>query len=526
MTSCTNTQHWSLLTEDHERLEKDFSLRQAFANDVHRFEKFSLKAPHLFIDYSKNLIDDTLMTHLMGLAKERQVPQFLTDLFAGHPVNITEGRPVLHPVLREYKNTIRHQEAGRDRTAMFEFVRHIHAEGIIRDVVNIGIGGSDLGPQLVVQALKSFAIDDRRCHFVSNVDAHQIEDVLQQLNPKTTLFVVSSKTFTTQETLSNLAIAQEWARRGGVNISEHFVAVTSQVHHAQHLGFKTIFSFAEGVGGRFSVWSAIGCAVALVLGVQYFEEFLAGAAEMDAHVQTAPMRENGPIILALIDLWYRNFYEFSSRCVVPYHARLQRLPAYLQQLEMESNGKSVSLRGQPLSHASSAVVWGEPGSNAQHSFFQLLHQGSDVIPVEFILIAQARHEHPSAHQKTLVNAIAQAQALMLGKTFEEAYSETAHLKSDLLSQEELAAHRTFGGNRPSTTIILDDLTPRSLGALMACYEHRVAILGALWGINSFDQWGVELGKQLAHAIDTQLSQAELTGLDASTVGLLKQVGLL
>jgi glucose-6-phosphate isomerase len=361
-------------------------------------------------------------------------------------------------------------------------------------------------------------------HFVSNVDAHDLTRVLRRLNPADTLFIVASKTFTTQETMANAAVARVWLlSQGGTDNARHIAATTTNVAAAADFGITTTFGFWDWVGGRYSLWSAIGLPIAVAVGAENFRDLLAGAHAMDRHFAEAPLAHNLPVLLGLLDVWYRNFHGFTSRSVAPYHQGLARLPAYLQQLEMESNGKRVDLAGQSLPYATSPVVWGEPGTNGQHAYFQMLHQGTDVIPVEFIAVKRATHAHRDLHAKLLANCLAQSQALMLGKTTEQAQAEKAPTASATLDAGTLARHRTFPGNRPSTTLVLDELTPRSLGALIALYEHRVFTSGALWGINSFDQWGVELGKALCNELLPRLDSGDTQGLDGSTAGLLARL---
>jgi len=390
--------------------------------------------------------------------------------------------------------------------------------------VNIGIGGSDLGPQMAVIALDAFAHRGLRMHFVSNVDGHDLAPVLRQLRPSSTLFIVASKTFTTQETMANAHAARDWFdANGGTDRARHFVGVTTNLRAAAEFGITRTFGFWDWVGGRYSMWSAIGLPIAIAIGRSGFLSLLEGAHAMDRHFAEAPPGRNVPMLLGLLDVWYRNFHGFSSRSVAPYHQGLRRLPAYLQQLEMESNGKSVDMGGESLPYATSPVVWGEPGTNGQHAYFQMLHQGTDVVPVEFIVVKQPAHGLPGLHDKLLANALAQSQALMLGKTAEQAMAERVASASRGLDPAVLARHRRFPGNRPSTTLLLEALTPRSLGALVALYEHRVWTSGALWGINSFDQWGVELGKALCNELLPRLASGEVSGLDSSTAGLIARL---
>ncbi len=388
---------------------------------------------------------------------------------------------------------------------MLAYAEQIRADAQITDVVNIGIGGSDLGPQMAVLALQDFVVPGKRFHFVSNVDGHELAAVLKDLRPENTLFLIASKTFTTLETMTNARSALAWFKaQGGMDVSRHFAALTTNVVAAAEFGIETTFGFWDWVGGRYSMWSAIGLPVAMAIGAAGFRQLLAGAHAMDQHFQSAPLAQNLPVRLGLLDVWYRNFLGYTSRSIAPYHSALRRVPAYLQQLEMESNGKRVDRHGQALPYGTSPVLWGEPGTNGQHAYFQMLHQGTDVVPLEFIAVKKPTHRLKDHHELLLANAIAQAQALMLG-------------------QPDEGGHKHFTGNRPSTFLLLDELTPASLGALIALQEHRVFVSGAVWGINSFDQWGVELGKVLAKDIHARIVSGDAAGLDASTAALLARV---
>jgi len=521
---CDETEAWAALRGHYEAHGRDFDLREAFERDPGRFEAMGIEAPEVFADLSKNRLDTATLHFLLDLARECGVETRRDAMLAGEPINTTEGRAVLHTALRAPRG----QGPFSDEVhgvldAMLgyvETVRDTRASGI-RHVVNIGIGGSDLGPQMVVPALDAFVHPGLTFHFVANVDGHDITPVLRQLKPSETLFIIASKTFTTQETMANAEAAKAWFNaNGGTDTAKHFVATTTNVAAAAAFGITTTFGFWDWVGGRYSLWSAIGLPIALAIGADNFRALLAGAHAMDRHFAQAPLAKNLPLLLGLIDVWYRNFHGFASRSVAPYHQGLRRLPAYLQQLEMESNGKRVDLAGNPLPYATSPVVWGEPGTNGQHAYFQMLHQGTDVIPVEFILVKHPTHGLADLHSKLLANGLAQSQALMLGKTTEQASTEKAPTASSQLDAATLARHRTFPGNRPSTTLLLDQLTPHSLGALIAMYEHRVFTSGALWGINSFDQWGVELGKALCNDLLPRLASGDVNGLDASTAGLM------
>ena len=534
---CDRTQAWAALQGHFEAHGRDFDLREAFERDPLRAQAFGLQAPEVFADLSKNRIDLATRRFLLDLARECALEARRDAMLAGEAVNLTEGRPVLHTALR------RPDRAGPFGEAVHQVLGQMltFAEGIrdtatsgIHDVVHIGIGGSDLGAQMVLPALEPWLHPRLHLHFVSNVDGHDLEPVLRRLKPAHTLFVVASKTFTTQETMANAQAAKAWfLAAGGTDIARHFVATTTNVQAAAAFGIRDTFGFWDWVGGRYSLWSAIGLPIALAVGAERFRELLAGAHAMDEHFAQAPLEANLPVQLGLLDVWYRNFHGFTSRCVAPYHQGLRRLPAYLQQLEMESNGKRVDTAGETLPFGTSPVVWGEPGTNGQHAFFQMLHQGTDVVPVEFILVRRPQHGSvppgdyahclDEQHRLLLANALAQAQALMLGKTPQQAMGERAPTASSSIDPQVLARHRAFPGNRPSTVLLLEALTPRALGALVALYEHRVFTSGALWGINSFDQWGVELGKALCNALLPRFASGDVQGLDGSTAALLQRL---
>ncbi|VWX58109.1 Glucose-6-phosphate isomerase [Burkholderiales bacterium 8X] len=511
-TRCDRTAAWTRLGERFEQGGRRFDLRQAFAEDASRFDAFSQPAPQLFADLSKNLWDREVESMLLDLARECGLEAHRDAMFAGEHINATEDRAVLHTLLRtpaDAEVPAALQPALRDvhatLDAMLAYAEAVRADHTITDVVNIGIGGSDLGPQMVVRALAPYVAPGKRFHFVSNVDGHELDGVLRDLAPEHTLFIVASKTFTTAETMTNARSAKQWFERSGsVDVARHFAALTTNVEAAKAFGIDTTFGFWDWVGGRYSLWSAIGLSIALAIGADGFRALLAGAHEMDEHFRTAPLDQNLPVRLALLDVWYRNFHGFSSRGIAPYHSALQRLPAYLQQLEMESNGKQVDVAGSTLGFGTSPVLWGEPGTNGQHAYFQMLHQGTDVVPLEFIAVRDPSHQLDGHHAKLLANALAQAQALMVG-------------------QADAGGHRNFPGNRPSSFFVFDQLTPAALGAFIALYEHRVFTSGALWGINSFDQWGVELGKVLAKDLEGRLASGDTQGLDASTAGLLKRL---
>jgi glucose-6-phosphate isomerase len=533
---CDRTEAWTALQGHFEAHGRDFDIRDAFARDPGRFAALSLQAPEVFADLSKNRIDTATLHFLLDLARECGLEQRRDAMLRGDVANVTEGRAVLHTALRAPKGEAPFSdEVHGVLDAMLRYAEGVRADGDITDIVNIGIGGSDLGPQMVVPALEAYCMRGRRLHFVSNVDGHDIAPVLRGLYPARTLFIIASKTFTTQETMANAQAARAWfVAHDGKDIARHFVAATTNVQAASEFGISTTFGFWDWVGGRYSLWSAIGLPIAIAIGRDNFRNLLAGAHAMDRHFAETPLAQNLPVLLGLLDVWYRNFHGFSSRSVAPYHQGLKRLPAYLQQLEMESNGKRVDVDGEPLPFGTSPVVWGEPGTNGQHAYFQMLHQGTDVIPVEFIAVQYPTHPYDELPKPVLdqlekqqvmlmANCLAQSQALMLGKTAEVARTEKAPTASATIDRDVLARHRSFPGNRPSTTFVLEALTPRALGALIAMYEHRVFTSGALWGINSFDQWGVELGKALASDLLPRFASGSTEGLDASTAGLLKRV---
>ncbi|MCE2780659.1 glucose-6-phosphate isomerase [Limnohabitans sp.] len=507
---CDLTPAWKALTA-HAAGATGFDLRTAFAQDPSRAVTLSQTAPHVFADLSKNHVDAATEALLQELARQTELSAHRDAMFQGKPINNSEGRAVMHWLLRQPEGSLGGNLAEplawvhASLKPMLVYAETIRADAQITDVVNIGIGGSDLGPQMAVLALQDFVIPGKRFHFVSNVDGHELAAVLKGLKADNTLFLIASKTFTTLETMTNARSAQAWFKaQGGQDVARHFAALTTNVAAAAEMGITTTFGFWDWVGGRYSVWSAIGLPVAIAIGAQGFRDFLAGAHAMDQHFQTASLEENLPVRIGLLDVWYRNFLNYTSRSIAPYHSALRRWPAFLQQLEMESNGKGVDRHGQALPYDTSPVLWGEPGTNGQHAYFQMLHQGTEVVPVEFIAVKNPTHSLKYHHALLLANAIAQAQALMLGKS-------------------DAGGHKHFKGNRPSTFFLLDQLTPASLGALIALQEHRVFVSGAVWGINSFDQWGVELGKVLAQDIHARMASGQVAGLDASTAGLLERL---
>ena len=526
---------WKALGAHHKKIAK-LHLRELFAADKKRGEKLTAEAAGLFLDYSKNRITAETLKLLLQLAKESGLRGRMDAMFAGEKINITENRAVLHTALRaprnakifvDGKNVVPEVHAVLDKmTAFADCVRSGAWQGQtgkrIRNIVNIGIGGSDLGPVMAYEALKHYAKRNLKFLFVSNVDGADFVEAVHDLDPAETLFIVSSKTFTTQETMTNAESARDWLLRGlGGNkkaVAKHFVAVSTSAEKVSAFGIDTanMFGFWDWVGGRYSMDSAIGLSTMLAVGPENFREMLTGFHEMDEHFRTAPFEKNLPVLLALLSVWNTDFLGAETVAVLPYENYLKRFPAYLQQLTMESNGKRVTLDGSVVSYQTGPVYWGEPGTNGQHSFYQLIHQGTKLIPCDFIAFTHALHPIGRHHDLLMANVFAQAEALALGKTSEEVRAEK--------TPGELVAHRTFEGNRPSTMIVMDRLTPAALGKLVALYEHSVFTQGTVWGINSFDQWGVELGKALANKIIPELEASAEPKLkhDASTSALIRR----
>ncbi|HXF99412.1 MAG TPA: glucose-6-phosphate isomerase [Bacteroidota bacterium] len=539
MSKLTRSKAWKALLDHFEKIEKRH-IRDLFAKDPRRFEKFSLEACGILLDYSKNRITEKTMRLLVALARETDVEGWRDRMFTGEKINVTEQRAVLHialrnranrPILVDGKDVMPEVNTVLEKMRAFsEAVREERWKGYtgnpITDVINIGIGGSDLGPVMVTEALKPYAKKSLRVHFVSNVDGTHLAEVLKRVHPESTLFIISSKTFTTQETLTNARSARAWFLRASgseASIARHFVAISTNAKEVAAFGIdvNNMFEFWDWVGGRYSLWSAIGLSIAIAIGFDNFENLLTGAFEMDEHFRTAPLERNMPVILALLGIWYRNFFGAESYAVLPYDQYLHRLPAYLQQLDMESNGKSVSRNGKRVDYATGPVLWGEPGTNGQHAFFQLLHQGTALVPADFIAPIETHNPMGEHHAILLSNFFAQTEALMRGKTEREVKEEMRREGFSRKDIERLLPHRVFEGNRPTNTLLLQKVTPRSLGALIALYEHKVFVQGIIWNINSFDQWGVELGKQLAKTILAELTSAAPTvAHDSSTNGLV------
>jgi len=506
----TGTPTWQTLHAQAKVCEQALNLAQALSQPD-RFDHLSLRIPHMLLDCSKCFWDETVLATLLQLAQEVGLEQRRAALYAGAMVNVTEQRPALHVCLRaSFKQTDQtaHDGCAAHVHAMLALAQQIRSEARFQDVVHIGIGGSSLGPELALQALQPWCVGGPNIHIVSNMDGHHLQQTLQDLDPVRTLFIVASKSWTTAETQRNMASAKAWLQKHSPDFPwhDHCIAVTSREDAARQDGFTHTLGIPEGIGGRFSVWSAVALPVALAVGAPIFERFLAGATEMDTHFATAPLAQNAPVWLGLLDVWYSSFLRLPGRCVAPYHHGLRRLPAYLQQLEMESNGKRVRMDGSPVDYPTTGMVWGEPGTNGQHAFFQWLHQGTQKMPVDFIAARTATHGLPEHQDALLANALAQAQALMQGAK---------------AGENQLPGHQDFPGNRPSTFMLLDALTPESLGALLALHEHRVFVAGSIWEINSFDQWGVELGKTLSRDLRIRMDSGDLTNLDASTAGLLQ-----
>lgn len=520
---------------------RDLDLRAVFQADSQRFEAFSATLDDLTLDFSKCAVTDQTLTLLVDLAKAAGVGARRDAMFAGEAINSTEDRAVLHTALRNSTGPVFHN--GHDvmpdvkavLNAMSAFADKIRSGKLtgetgkpFTDIVNIGIGGSDLGPCMATLALAPYH-DGPKAHYVSNIDAAHITDTLGGLDPETTLFIIASKTFTTVETMTNAQTAREWIaeRLGKGAVGAHFAAVSTALDKVATFGIgqDRVFGFWDWVGGRYSLWSAIGLPVMIAIGPENFRRMLAGAAAMDDHFRETPLEQNLPVLLGLIGFWHRVIRSYPSRAVIPYDQRLGRLPAYLQQLDMESNGKCVKLDGSHVVTPTGPIVWGEPGTNGQHAFFQLLHQGTDVIPVEFIVAANGHEPALKHHQDLLVaNCFAQSEALMKGRTLEEAKAQLLSKGLDEPEAERLAPHRVFPGNRPSITILYRMLDPYALGRLVALYEHRVFVEAALFGINAFDQWGVELGKELAtELLPVVEGKKDSAGRDASTVGLVKRL---
>lgn len=539
MTNPTQFPAWKALKQDFANTQNSH-MRDLFEQDPERAQRYWLQVGGISVDYSKNRINDQILANLIELAKQAGLPERMKQMFGGEKINQTENRSVLHIALRNRSNR-KIEVDGEDvmpkvnavLRKMGDFTHAVrsgewlgYTNQVITDVVNIGIGGSDLGPLMMCTALKSFGHPRLKMHFVSNVDGAQMRDVLEQVHPETTLFIIASKTFTTQETLTNAHTAREWflQEASEQDIAKHFVALSTNTKAVAEFGIDTdhMFEFWDWVGGRYSLWSAIGLPIMLYLGEQNFIELLEGAHLMDEHFINTPLEQNLPVLMGLLGVWYINFYGAGSHVIAPYNQHLHRLPKYIQQLDMESNGKQVQMNGTAVPTDTGPIIWGETGINGQHAFFQLLHQGTHVTPIDLIASLEKRSNLPGHHEILLSNVFAQAEAFMRGKTPDEARAElqAQGLPADKI--EALVPHKTFSGNRPTNMILLDKLTPRNMGSLIAMYEHKVFVQGVIWGINSFDQWGVELGKQLAKTILAELTgDVEPQQHDASTARLIR-----
>lgn len=543
MTTLTQFPAWQKLCA-HQKDVLPLHMRDLFAADAKRFEKYSLKFADILFDYSKHRITDETLPLLLQMAREAKIEQWRDKMFAGEKINITENRAVLHTALRNRSNNpvyVDGKDVMPDVNAVLKQMRDFsekvrdgswkgYTGKRITDIVNIGIGGSDLGPVMVCDALKPYASPDLNIHFVSNIDGAHLMRALEKCNPETTLFIVASKTFTTQETMTNATTARTWfldSAKDNSHVAKHFVALSTNAKAVADFGIDTanMFAFWDWVGGRYSLWSAIGLSIALYVGMDNFEALLDGAHEMDHHFKTAPLEQNMPVILALIGIWYNNFFHVDTHAILPYDQGMARFPAYMQQADMESNGKFICRDGSRVKYKTGPVIWGEAGTNGQHAFYQLIHQGTQIVPADFLMPVHSHYaigKHGYAHHKILLaNFFAQTQSLMLGKTKEEARAE---LEEQGLSGEELEKllpHKVFEGNRPTTSILFDKLTPNTLGKLIALYEHKIFVQGILWDINSYDQWGVEYGKQIAKQILPQLTSDEkVSNYDSSTNGLI------
>ncbi len=539
MSMTTHLPAWSLLKKHFQAIEP-LQMRDMFAKDPQRFQKFHLRFNQILLDYSKNRITDETLQLLLLLARQANLPAWIERMFHGEKINVTEHRSVLHialrnrvnrPILVDEKDVMPEVNAVLAHMREFsEAVRNGTWTGYtgkpIADVVNIGIGGSDLGPVMVTEALKPYAKPGLNVHYVSNIDGTQIMETLKKVHPETTLFLVASKTFTTQETMTNAATARKWLLQHAPDetaVAKHFAALSTNEHEVQRFGIDTsnMFGFWDWVGGRYSLWSAIGLSIAISIGMDNFEELLTGAFEMDEHFRTAPLEANMPVLLGLLGIWYNNFFDAQTLAILPYDQYMHRFPAYFQQGDMESNGKSITREGKRAEYTTGPVLWGEPGTNGQHAFYQLIHQGNKLIPCDFIAPIETHNPVGQHHEILLSNFFAQTEALMKGKTEQEVRAELTAQGISGEALEALTPHKVFTGNRPTNSIVLQKVTPRNLGSLIALYEHKIFTQGILWDINSFDQWGVELGKQLAKAILPELTGTDaVTTHDSSTNGLI------
>ena len=515
-------------------------MRDLFTSEPDRFEKFSLRLDDILFDYSKNRITEKTIDLLVELARKANLAEMIEAMFAGEKINNTEGRAVLHvalrnrsdrPILVDGKNVMPEVNSVLEKMRLFsDSVRsgewHGYTGKAITDVVNIGIGGSDLGPQMVTAALAHYSHPKMRSHFVSNIDGTHLAETLKRVSPQTTLFIIASKTFTTQETMTNATSAREWflaeAKDKGA-VAKHFVAVSTNTTEVSNFGIdpNNMFEFWDWVGGRYSLWSAIGLPIVLSIGMARFEELLSGAHKVDEHFRTTPFEENIPVIMGLLGIWYNNFFGAETHAILPYDQYMYRFPAYFQQGDMESNGKGVTKEGEKVNYSTGPIIWGEPGTNGQHAFYQLIHQGTKLIPCDFLAPALSHNPMGNHHTILVANFLAQTEALMKGKTEEEVRAELTASGLSAHELERLVPAKTFEGNRPTNSFLFKELTPETLGSLIALYEHKIFTQGVIWKINSFDQMGVELGKQLARVIEPELEgDGSICSHDSSTNGLI------
>jgi glucose-6-phosphate isomerase len=534
----TQTAAWQKL-QAHFAQVKGLKMQDLFAADANRAEQFHIEWQDFLLDYSKNRITTETMQLLQELASEVQLKDAIDKYFAGDFINQTEQRAVLHTALRAAAGKeilVDGQDVMTEIQAVKQKINGF-CEGVIAgerkgftgkaftDVVNIGIGGSDLGPAMLNDAL-AFYKNHLKLHFVSNVDGDHVQEVIKNLNPETTLFVIVSKTFTTQETLSNAQTIRAWFLKAGTeaDVAKHFVAVSTNLQKVQEFGIapENIFPMWDWVGGRFSLWSAVGLSISLAVGPQNFEQLLNGAQQMDAHFKNTPFEQNMPVVMALLSVWYNNFYGAETEALIPYTQYLQKLAPYLQQGIMESNGKSIGRDGKPVGYQTGTIIWGEPGTNSQHAFFQLIHQGTKLIPTDFIGFKESLHQDQDHHDKLMSNFFAQTEALLMGKTEVQVQQEFEKQGLNKEFAEFLLPFKVFTGNKPTNTLLINKLTPASLGALIALYEHKLFVQGIIWNIFSYDQWGVELGKQLATSILQEIEQKQVAAHDASTSFLLNK----
>lgn len=534
----SGTQAWQNLREHFYEMQ-NVSMQEMFANDKNRAEKFHIEWNKFLIDYSKNKINEKTMQLLLDLANEVGLKEAIQAQFLGEKINKTEDRAVLHTALRAKENEVFLIDGVNVMPEVYKVRNEIKTftEQVIKgekkgftgkqftDVVNIGIGGSDLGPAMVVEALQ-FYRNDLRMHFVSNVDGDHVHETIKKLNPETTLFVIVSKTFTTQETLSNAETIRNWFLQTAKqeDVAKHFVAVSTNIQKVTEFGIDSnnIFPMWDWVGGRFSLWSAVGLSIALAVGYNNYEQLLDGAYEMDTHFKEASFDKNIPVVLALLSVWYNNFFGAESEALIPYTQYLQKLAPYLQQGIMESNGKSVGRDGYPVNYQTGTIIWGEPGTNSQHAFFQLIHQGTKLIPTDFIGYKKSLFGDTDHHNKLMSNFFAQTEALLNGKTSQQVKDEFGQIEISEETKEFLLSFKVFSGNKPTNTFLIESLTPQTLGSLIALYEHKIFVQGIIWNIFSYDQWGVELGKQLANKILEEINSNHLSVHDSSTSFLLKK----